>query len=283
MKPNKLTACLAALAVTLSGTALVFAIARPAPPQVQAYDDINGTDHCVPLEETTYWYPTETNPESTEVEEENGTAIYVFNYGSALFARYVEKENAPDAITVEVPSEIAGCPVRYINNYAFGYKKKVKEVILPDGIIGIGDKAFYESPLLECVRIPASLETLGSSAFESPNLTNIFYGGTAEQWQKLQPYRYSNITVHCIDTYIPAKIMGDLNADKQSNASDAAMILIASAENGAGKEISLNEWQKEDADVNSDGMLNASDAAIVLQYAAATGSGQNVTLQDFIQ
>lgn len=68
--------------------------------------------------------------------------------------------------------------------------------------------------------------------------------------------------------------LGDVNGDNLVNASDAAIVLIAAANIGAGTDSGLTETQKTAADINSDTQINASDAAVILIYAAAVGAGQ---------
>ncbi len=434
MKFNEMTACLAAMAITLCGAVFVNIIlsGEQKPASVQAFEAIDDTNHCEP-EETTYWYPTETNPTGIKAEDANGTAVYAINYGVATLVNYEEKESAQDHITVEVPPEIEGYPVRYIGEYCFSSKKKVTKVILPDSITEIGEKAFYNNSVLQTVVLssnlqkigiyafanctalteidfPDSLESIGiysfsgsglksirfpsglkeiplssfancislqqvdfpedtitivSGAFSNTGLQSltftsdviiigypfknckqltsvtiedgiteisgltltgceslktlmipstvetiqlpfenctalrdIYYAGTTAQWESVQKtdcYQpdyydeqgiidgFKHATIHCADGDIDPLSLGDLNHDNTVNASDAALILIASAEKGAVKDVNLTEQQKLDADVNKDGSFDASDAAVVLIYSAAYGSGQNVTLQDFIK
>ena len=76
--------------------------------------------------------------------------------------------------------------------------------------------------------------------------------------------------------------LGDVNADRIINASDAAQVLIAAARLGAGTDPGLTEVQAADADVNGDSKINASDAAVILIYAAAVGAGKEVgDIRDF--
>ncbi|MBP0972767.1 MAG: dockerin type I repeat-containing protein [Oscillospiraceae bacterium] len=65
---------------------------------------------------------------------------------------------------------------------------------------------------------------------------------------------------------------GDLNSDGTTNASDAANVLIAAANMGAGKDSGLTDAQFQAADFNFDGIVNASDAALILQQAAENGA-----------
>ena len=76
--------------------------------------------------------------------------------------------------------------------------------------------------------------------------------------------------------------LGDVNADRLINASDAALVLIAAAKLGAGTDPGLTEVQASNANVNGDETINATDAAIILIYAAAVGAGKEVgDIRDF--
>ena len=65
---------------------------------------------------------------------------------------------------------------------------------------------------------------------------------------------------------------GDINFDSAVNASDAALILMASARIGTGESDGLSDMQRSVADVNADAAINASDASIVLIRTAAHGA-----------
>ncbi len=92
-----------------------------------------------------------------------------------------------------------------------------------------------------------------------------------------------NLTTVTYKATIMGKVtLGDLNSDTKVNASDAAMVLIAAANIGAGADSGLTPEQTTAADVNDDTYVNASDAAIILQYAAEYGAGYTGTLEDFL-
>lgn len=65
----------------------------------------------------------------------------------------------------------------------------------------------------------------------------------------------------------------DLNDDGAADAKDAAIILTAAANIGAGNPSGLTPEQERRADANRDGEINASDAAIVLSFGAQSGAG----------
>ncbi|MBR3629955.1 MAG: hypothetical protein IKN55_05725, partial [Oscillospiraceae bacterium] len=67
--------------------------------------------------------------------------------------------------------------------------------------------------------------------------------------------------------------LGDLDDNGRVNSSDAALLLIAAAQIGAGQMPELDDLHSQMADVNGDGLINASDAAMILIYAAKVGAG----------
>ncbi len=66
---------------------------------------------------------------------------------------------------------------------------------------------------------------------------------------------------------------GDVNCDGQTNAQDAAHILVYAAENAAGVYESDGLLDFAQADINGDWQINAEDAADILVLAAAAGAG----------
>ena len=73
-----------------------------------------------------------------------------------------------DPKTLEIPSEIDGHPVRSIATHAFGgHESALKRVIIPEGVVSIGDYAFANAPLLSKVTLPSTLESIGRGAFSN--------------------------------------------------------------------------------------------------------------------
>ena len=66
---------------------------------------------------------------------------------------------------VEIPTEIQGCPVKTIGEYAFNGCKNLVSVILPKGLRHIGHKAFYDCLALTSIYIPNSVMKIGPLAF----------------------------------------------------------------------------------------------------------------------
>lgn len=90
-------------------------------------------------------------PETDYVYDENDDGIWL--------KKYMGEERI-----VHVPAEINGKPVLGLRN-TFEGNTTIHEVILPEGITEIGDKAFCECTALEMVNFPTSLARIGDKAF----------------------------------------------------------------------------------------------------------------------
>ena len=61
------------------------------------------------------------------------------------------------------------------------------EIIIEDGVTNIGNYAFYGAYGAESVRIPATVTSIGTGAFNSTysDLTDVYYSSTMEDWNKI--------------------------------------------------------------------------------------------------
>lgn len=118
----------------------------------------------------------------------------------------------------EIPSG-----VEIIGDFAFHQYEGYQSIILPEGIIHIGNNAFYETNLIS-IELPESVETIGDDAFgnvETVKLpttitfignlalqgaVTVYYAGTAEQWKNIEVKNQCapgmEITVVCTDQTI---------------------------------------------------------------------------------
>ncbi len=78
---------------------------------------------------------------------------------------------------------------------------------------------------------------------------------------------------------------GDLDANGEIDASDAAELLVLSAMKGAtvnGGADPFTAEQKSAADLNGDTFCDANDAAYILQFAAEAGAGSELSIGEFM-
>jgi len=93
---------------------------------------------------------------------DNGKAIEIIEY------------NGSD-LQVNIPSKIQGLPVTIIGYGAFAVKN-ITNIIIPDSVTFIKDKAFYMNSLLTSVTIGNSVKHIGDKAFQYSQLTSITIG-----------------------------------------------------------------------------------------------------------
>ena len=166
-------------------------------------------------------------------------------------------------------------------------EEEITEYQIPDGVSMIGENAFTSARIGTFV-IPDSVAAIGKNAidayyynksYQQKNVTIKGYSGScAETYAREHEIEFVRLgtTRQTGAPNVPAPLvlsLGDLNGDREINASDGAVILIGSAHTGAGGTSDLTEDQLTAGDINYDGVINASDAALVLIYAAGIGAG----------
>ena len=98
----------------------------------------------------------------------------------------------------EIATVILPNTVTSIGDYAFSDCDALKAIELPDGVTIIGWEAFAGCPELEALRIPASVEAIGLGAFDDcPSLSYIFYDGTEEDWNNINPWPIDSQPLIC--------------------------------------------------------------------------------------
>ncbi len=88
-----------------------------------------------------------------------------------VLGRTEEAKESDAEFKLVIPQSIEGIPVKKIEKNAF-YMENLTEVILPEGLITIGARAFAYTPLTHVV-LPESLTTLGEEAFRTTNLQEL--------------------------------------------------------------------------------------------------------------
>lgn len=80
----------------------------------------------------------------------------------------------------------------------------------------------------------------------------------------------------------PPQGIGDCDGSGQVDASDAAYVLMAAANIGAGETSGMTAEQETAADVDRNGSIDAADALYILEYAAYRGSGGEDAFDAFL-
>ena len=97
---------------------------------------------------------------------------------------------------VKIPDHFTKIPAG-----TFDYCEDLYDVVIPEGVTEIGESAFNECVDVVSINIPKSLAKIGEYAFYCcEELQDIYYGGTEEDWEKINIAAYNdsfkNATVH---------------------------------------------------------------------------------------
>lgn len=77
----------------------------------------------------------------------------------------------------------------------------LSSLTVPEGVTSIGERAFASCGRLKSVWIPSSVTQIGFAAFSSSGVTDIYFGGSQEQWDSVQKLgdtgaAVMNMTIH---------------------------------------------------------------------------------------
>lgn len=126
--------------------------------------------------------------------------IYKTASGNAVLSYYVENAQSGvnygvsmEAVQMKIGNRAAVKKIRIANGVtaivsmdsstsAFS-STDIREIYIPDTVTAVGAYAFANCANLERVYIPAGA-TLGRCAFASNSITDIYFGGTQEEWQE---------------------------------------------------------------------------------------------------
>ena len=101
----------------------------------------------------------------------------------------------PDSVTYIGYSAFSGCSnltsvtipdnVTTIGSHAFAWCSSLTSITIPDNVTSIGNCAFYGCDSLTSVTIPDSVTSIDLQAFGCDSLSNVYYGGTATEWENI--------------------------------------------------------------------------------------------------
>lgn len=196
----------------------------------------------------------------------SASAVTVYRYGDwtltvisgadgyAFGVRSYEGEET----AVTVPDNYGGYPIVALNAYAFSANTTLREIVLSDQIVSIGNGAFLLATNLEKITMTSPVCSISDSAFrDSPNV--VIYapaGSYAVTYAKEHRIEYM-----CTDE--PEPVLGDVNDDGDINIGDVTELQRHLAEL-----IKLNRSALLKADANQDGEVNISDATALQMFLA---------------
>lgn len=89
-------------------------------------------------------------------------------------------EHSNDIRSVVLEEGVTG-----IGTQAFYKCTKLEEVVFPDTLISIRGNAFLGCTSLKEIRLPKSVTLIGNRAFNATGITNVYYEGTEEEFQRI--------------------------------------------------------------------------------------------------
>lgn len=132
--------------------------------------------------------------------KEIGTAIETVANKSNYYAFFSLDLSSATEVT-EIPEEaFSTCRLRRlilpdsletIGIGAFGYNR-FEEIVIPDNVKTIEDGGFEYCSNLKTITLPASLVSIGASAFASTVLETVYYKGTQAQWAQIKIDDYND-------------------------------------------------------------------------------------------
>ena len=85
-----------------------------------------------------------------------------------------------DAVKVSIPESVTS-----IGELAFDRCLSLTNIVLPESVKDIGEAGFQYCQSLSRIELPSSLEKIGKYCFYGSMLTDVYYTGTKEQWDKI--------------------------------------------------------------------------------------------------
>ena len=79
-----------------------------------------------------------------------------------------------------------GKGITHLSPYMFNMCYELTSVTIPEGVTDIGSCAFRYCESLQTLRLPASLKTVGEAASSGTSIADVYFAGTAAQWNALR-------------------------------------------------------------------------------------------------
>ncbi len=195
------------------------------------YISASAFNGCTSLMAFTFWY---------------WNSDYFYTTGSELY-------NKSQTTLVRIMPAYSGTEytvldtAREIGDYAFYSSVNLKKITIPAGVKSIGEEAFSACEKLTEIYLPKSIEKIDYWALYGIKTQNVdvYYDGTAVDFEKFDVYLPSNITMHYSGVAV-----GDLHQDGKIDILDLIALKKAIAENSE---------RTDQNDINSDGKLDAGD------------------------
>ena len=156
--------------------------------------------------------------------------------------------------------------VRSLGYGAFLDCTSLREATIAPGLPAVGEWGFGRCTGLTKVTIPASVTSIGKCAFFKTALTDVYYGGTEEQWKAIQIGEYNDpltkANIHYNSGSVPVVTVDNIPARGTAYASTQNITID-------GKAVKFDAYALKDEKGNPTNYIKLRDLAQVLNGTAA--------------
>ena len=166
----------------------------------------------------------------------------------------------PDSITI-------------INNHAFSYCPALESIIIPDSVTTIEAFAFYYTGLTS-VTIPDSVTTIGRGAFDCDFLTSITIENPECEIYDEEYAISDTATIYGYD---------NSTAQAYAETYHRNFVSLGTAPALTDTNHTSTTWNGINPDIDGDGKIDASDATLILVFSAEYGAGNINNFGEFME
>lgn len=173
---------------------------------------------------------------------------------------------------VEVPDG-----VMEIGNFAFYNCGSLQKIMLPASVTKIDWGAFWQCSGLETLTVQGNLAKIGESAFsDCTKLSAVYTVMSEDEWSNVRIESGNELleqaTIH-YNSILEELLLADLDNSGSVDSTDVFYILLGVAQSAVGMDSGWTPAQEKAADIDGSGAVDSTDVFYVLLYIARNSAG----------